>query len=213
MGIANEMHWNTLIQEGGPIMIPLLLCSLVVWMVILERFWSLYKFKKELSLLNIKAQELLDAGKINEVKGLFTGAHWSIGAPLLAMVMQKEKGEDFNRHQSPVDRRLSETQMSLKRFLWILGTVSTMAPFIGLFGTIVGIIKSFDSMAQSGKGGFSVVASGLSEALIATAAGILVAIISSIFYNYFQVQVSKIALEFKNDLLDLSDQFNFNSRS
>ena len=82
-----------------------------------------------------------------------------------------------------------ETQ-KLKKHLWILGTVASSAPFIGLLGTVVGIIKSFESMAIAGTGGFAVVAAGISEALVATALGLAVAIIAVIFYNYFQTRIA-----------------------
>jgi biopolymer transport protein ExbB len=84
-----------------------------------------------------------------------------------------------------------ETQI-LKRNLWILGTVASSAPFIGLLGTVIGIIKSFESMAIAGTGGFAVVAAGISEALVATALGLAVAIIALIFYNYFQTRISSV---------------------
>jgi len=80
----------------------------------------------------------------------------------------------------------------MKRPLWLLGTVASSAPFIGLFGTVIGIIKAFHSMAIMGSGGFAVVAGGISEALVATALGLGVAIIALIFYNYFQVRLDRI---------------------
>ncbi len=84
-----------------------------------------------------------------------------------------------------------ETQ-KLKKHLWILGTVASSAPFIGLLGTVVGIIKSFESMAIAGTGGFAVVAAGISEALVATALGLGIAIIAVMFYNYFQTRISTL---------------------
>ena len=103
-------------------------------------------------------------------------------------------------------RRLIETQSGLKRSLWILGTIASSAPFIGLFGTVVGIIKSFESIASSGQGGFAIVAAGLSEALIATAAGILVAVMAVVLYNYFQTKLSTINLDFRNRAYDLAEE-------
>jgi biopolymer transport protein ExbB/TolQ len=70
--------------------------------------------------------------------------------------------------------------------------VASSAPFIGLLGTVVGIIKSFESMAVAGTGGFAVVAAGISEALVATAVGLGVAIIALVFYNYFQVRIASL---------------------
>jgi biopolymer transport protein ExbB len=80
----------------------------------------------------------------------------------------------------------------LKRGIWILGTIGASAPFIGLFGTVIGIIKSFHQMAVMGTGGFAVVAAGISEALIATALGLIVAIVAVIFFNFMQVRISNL---------------------
>ena len=102
-------------------------------------------------------------------------------------------------------RRLKETQLGMKKYLWLLGTIGSSAPFIGLFGTVVGIIKSFESIAASGKSGFAVVAGGLGEALIATAAGIIVAVVAVVFYNYFQQRFSDLNVEVKNQLEDLRE--------
>jgi biopolymer transport protein ExbB len=85
-----------------------------------------------------------------------------------------------------------ETQ-KMKKNLWILGTVASSAPFIGLLGTVIGIIKAFENMAVVGTGGFTVVAAGISEALVATALGLGIAIIALIFYNYFQVRVGNLS--------------------
>ncbi len=79
-----------------------------------------------------------------------------------------------------------------ERGLGFLGTLGANAPFLGLFGTVVGIIKAFHNMALMGSGGFSVVAAGISEALVATALGLGVAIIAVVAYNYFQTRIERI---------------------
>ena len=81
------------------------------------------------------------------------------------------------------------TVLSLKRYLWALGTVGSSAPFVGLFGTVVGILKAFQSMSVAGTGGFKVVSQGIAAALVATAAGLLVAIYAVIAYNYFVARI------------------------
>jgi biopolymer transport protein ExbB/TolQ len=90
------------------------------------------------------------------------------------------------------DERRYQESLELKRYIWVLATSGASAPFIGLFGTVVGILSAFQSMAIMGTGGFSVVAAGISEALISTAIGLAVAIIAVIFYNYFSVKVENI---------------------
>ena len=89
------------------------------------------------------------------------------------------------------ERRFRE-MLELKRYTWVLATAGASAPFIGLFGTVMGILIAFQSMAIMGTGGFSVVAAGISEALISTAIGLAVAIIAVIFFNYFSVKVENI---------------------
>jgi biopolymer transport protein ExbB/TolQ len=201
------MNMVQLIREGGFIMVPLLLCSVAVWAVVFEKFWGLRKFTLEYQRLHRQAIDLVKQKKIEEVKGLYRSAQDLVGRPYLTLL---EDWTFFQNDQrglldAKVTRRLVETQLGLKRFLWVLGTISSSAPFIGLFGTVVGIIKSFDSMAVTGKGGFSVVAAGLSEALVATAAGILVAVVAVCFYNYFQIRVQHLNTDFKNKLEDLAD--------
>ena len=86
-----------------------------------------------------------------------------------------------------------EAAQTLKRGLWVVGTIGSLAPYIGLFGTVVGIIRAFSDMAKHGAGGFEVVAAGISEALVATGAGLFVAIVALMFFNFLQVQVGAIA--------------------
>ncbi|MBF0298961.1 MAG: MotA/TolQ/ExbB proton channel family protein [Oligoflexia bacterium] len=197
-----------LFKDGGFVMYPLLICSLVAWAVIFEKWWGLGKFKREYLKLHAKAVPLIKNGKMEEAKGLYAGADPLISAPHLALFeasLNQEALLNKELIEKKVYRRFIETQMGLKRFLWILGTVGAMAPFIGLFGTVAGIIRSFESISETGKSGFSVVAQGLAEALIATASGILVAVVAVIFYNYFQVRINVMTTEFKNRIDDLAD--------
>ena len=91
--------------------------------------------------------------------------------------------------------KLKEERLKLERFLPILGTLGNISPFIGLFGTVVGIIKAFRDLAASGTGGPSVVAAGIAEALVSTAAGLLVAIPAAVLYNYFMGRLKKTTVE------------------
>lgn len=81
----------------------------------------------------------------------------------------------------------------MKKGIWMIGTVGSLAPFVGLFGTVIGIIRAFGDMAAGGGGGFAVVANSLSEALVATAAGLGVAIVALSIYNYLNVRVGALA--------------------
>lgn len=93
------------------------------------------------------------------------------------------------------ERERQRFSLRMKRRMWLLGTVGALAPFVGLFGTVLGIIRSFRDIAASGSGGFAVVAQGVSEALWATGGGILVAVISVGIYNYFQTRGNHATVE------------------
>jgi biopolymer transport protein ExbB len=165
--------------------------------------WFLYNFSKSFKELNIQLSDLVTNGKIHEAKGLCLSAPKILVAPYEAIF--ENEGIPLSKWEQRVGRRYQESIMDMGRFLWILGTIGASAPFIGLFGTVIGIIKSFSSFAASGKSGFSVVASGLSEALTATAAGIIVAVIAVVFYNFFQVRIKVISIKVKNSLDDLME--------
>jgi biopolymer transport protein ExbB len=91
--------------------------------------------------------------------------------------------------------KLKEERLKFERFLPVLGTLGNIAPFIGLFGTVVGIIKAFRDLAASGTGGPAVVAQGIAEALVSTAAGLLVAIPAAVLYNYFTGRLKRQTVE------------------
>ncbi len=196
------MDFIHLLKEGGFIMIPLLICSVLVWAVAIEKFWFIRSFRRQMEALYVRASQLIKEDKLHEAKGLGHSVHPLIGAPYAILFEEFKHKEQW---EQKIGRRLVESQQGLKRSLWIVGTIGSASPFIGLFGTVVGIIKSFDSIAVSGKSGFAVVASGLSEALIATAAGILVAVVSVILYNYFLNRLTVLNSQFRHRLEDLMD--------
>jgi biopolymer transport protein ExbB len=98
---------------------------------------------------------------------------------------------------------VSAAARTLKRYVWLLGTIGSLAPFIGLLGTVVGIIRAFENMAATGSGGFAVVAAGISEALIATAAGLLVGVLAIFSYNAFMVRIGNTTADLRERADDL----------
>jgi len=101
------------------------------------------------------------------------------------------------RLAAAVERERQRVNLRLRRGLWILGTVGATAPFVGLFGTVVGIMNAFHDMAHTGQGGFAVVSAGISEALITTAAGIAVAVLAVVLFNVLNTQVQKLTLQLR----------------
>lgn len=105
-----------------------------------------------------------------------------------------------------LERQTEREAQNMKRGQSVLATVSSTAPFVGLLGTVMGIVNSFQQMAASGSGGLATVSGGISEALITTAFGLLVAIPAVMIYNYFQSVMDAVTVdmsEASNELLDV----------
>lgn len=200
------MSGMELFHQGGFIMYPLLIFSVLVWTIAIHKILFLAKFTKEYQRVNAEVAKAVSANRMEDARIAYATASALVVRPheVLTAGSAGTAEEMYER----LGRRLTETNAGLRQYLWVLGTVASSAPFVGLFGTVVGIMESFKAIGQSGKSGFSVVAAGISEALIATAAGIIVAVIAVLFYNFLQTRVNLIAQDFRLKLEDLADQLN-----
>jgi biopolymer transport protein ExbB len=183
-----------LIQQGAYATYPLIACSVIALAIALERLWTLRGMAARTAALSSQVGFFLGRGDVDGVRHLIDrdGADLPLGRvyrDLLPLVSDAAL-EDLSAAAD--GSRMEQTQV-LRRNIWMIGTIGSAAPFVGLFGTVVGIIKAFHNMAQAGTGGFAVVAAGISEALVATALGLAVAIIAVVFYNYFQVRLNEIS--------------------
>ncbi|MCK6555387.1 MotA/TolQ/ExbB proton channel family protein [Candidatus Binatia bacterium] len=180
-----------LIEQGGAVMYPLLLCSVVSVAITLERLWSIARAARSAARLHGLVSEAARDGGFSDALAISRGD----GSPLATVykaVLGHPEADDSIRGRLAV-RRLAEATRRLKRYVWLLGTVGSLAPFIGLLGTVIGIIRAFENMAATGSGGFAVVAAGISEALIATAGGLLVGVLSIFAYNAFMVRIGNLS--------------------
>jgi biopolymer transport protein ExbB/TolQ len=181
-----------MIQQGWYITYPLIIMSMVTITIIGERLWALRGLIPGTLRVAASLVGLLQKG---DFKGALATAQQQQKTPagrVFRDVIAQQDGESLEYLAEVVEDRRFEEIEALKGEIWVLGTVGVSAPFIGLLGTVIGIIKSFHSMAVEGSGGFAVVASGISEALVATALGLAVAIIAVIFYNYFHTKLERI---------------------
>src|SRR5262245_2829285 len=181
-----------IIHKGAIATYPLILLSIMSVTVVLERLWSL----KNIGSVTLRiAESLLHPIKKGQrllARDIFKQNLQSPAARILLHVLEREGNQEIDTANTFATEAMFEETQKLKRHLWILGTVASSDPFIELLGTVVGISKAFESMAVAGTGGFAVVAAGISEALVATALGLAVAIIAVIFYNYFQTRISTL---------------------
>lgn len=190
-----------LVMSGGWIMVPIVLCSCVAVAIIGERFWFLRKQNVNPPHLLAQVQQWLqrkelDANRVNLLRNSSP-----LGQVLAAGLVNqqhdreviKQAIEDAGRHTAP----------ELERYLSTLGTIAAISPFLGLLGTVFGMIKMFAGIGSQGLGDPGLVATGISQALVATAAGLLAAIPSLMFYRYFRSRVDDLLMDMEKEAIKL----------
>lgn len=175
-------------------MVILIGCSILSLTITIERWLFFRKIKANMNLLG-QIDHLVSGNKLKDALSICEKQPGPITNVVKAAIVNHQKSKEQVSDLLTAVRLEEKTKM--ENLLSILGTMGNTAPFIGLFGTVVGIIKAFHDLARSGSGGPSVVAAGIAEALVATAAGLAVAIPAAVIYNYFlrKVKVVSTAME------------------
>ncbi len=207
LNLTNNSLWG-LVVAGGFAMYPLVICSLLVWGVIFERLWSFHRLSRGLKSFHLEAMNILLRSDLDALKGICHQNSQLPTAILLLTALERLGAKDHRLRASwrdALERRRQVLNQDLRQNLWLLGTIGSAAPFIGLFGTVIGILRSFQEMARTGSGGFTVVAAGISESLVATAAGIVVAVIAVMSFNAFQTRWSRLVLTVRLQTEELAE--------
>lgn len=190
-----------LVQAGGWLMIPILLCSVIAAAISVERFWTLRA--DQVAPKNLLAQvwtwiknNEMDNKRLRELKN---GS--PLGQILAAGISSHRKGRDAMKES--IEEVANHVVHEMERYLNTLGTVAAITPLLGLLGTVIGMIKVFTAIRLEGTGNAAVLAGGISEALITTAAGLTVAIPSLFFYRFFQRKVDELVIYMEQEALKL----------
>jgi len=190
------MLWEWIVA-GGMTMATLIFLSVVSIGVVLERL----AFFKQVRLATTALRAEITAALAQKQHDLVLERCRQSESPLAAMILA-EAASGRDAESADAERVMTLTMRGemarLKQYLPILATIASIAPFVGLFGTCKGIIAAFSDIATQGMGGPSVIAAGISEALVSTATGLLVAIPALMFYNYFSKAISNMALELES---------------
>ncbi len=200
-----------LVKAGGWLMIPILLCSVVAMAIIAERFWTLQRRRIAPEDLVLQVWQWAKAGQLNEarIRELRTGSPLGriLAAGLVnrdqARELMKEGVEDVGRH----------VVHELERYLNALGTIASVTPLLGLLGTVIGMIKVFTVITVQGIGDPGVLAGGISEALITTAAGLTVAIPSLMFHRYFRGRIDELVVTMEQEALKMLEALQVTARA
>ncbi|MGC4115710.1 MAG: MotA/TolQ/ExbB proton channel family protein [Myxococcales bacterium] len=192
--MLGENFWVRM-AHGGYSLPVIALCSLLALAVSAERVIAWWGLVAQARRLADQVSKALLRGDLAGARSACERSPALVGDLFLAGFDRQGQGaKDF---EAAVERARMELLLKLKSHLWILGTLGTIAPFIGLFGTVIGIQTAFRDMAAAGTGGFAVVATGISAALETTAAGIFVAVEAVVLYNYFQARLGRVSAQVK----------------
>jgi biopolymer transport protein ExbB len=186
---------------GSPTMVILVLCSVVTVSYAIERGLYFYKTRTDVKAFMDALAPRMKAADLNgsmDVCRQNSGSAARVVSHCLnhIKIQQKELQNRFNT-------AIEVEQVEMERNLSILGTMSNIAPLLGLFGTVIGIIRAFADIARTGAGGSAVVAMGVSEALLTTAAGIVVAVIATVCFNLYVRRIRTRIVE----LEDVREEF------
>jgi biopolymer transport protein ExbB len=172
-------------------MIVLILCSIVALSFTIERWWFFRKINIDVDNFMTILKKYIEENNFKSALNLCRSYNSPLSDLMEVAILnyQKPKSQVIElMNAARLDKRLE-----MEQYVIVMGTMGTICPFIGLFGTVIGIIRAFHDLAVSGSGGPSVVAAGISEALITTAAGLAIAIPSVVLYNYFMKKVKTIS--------------------
>jgi biopolymer transport protein ExbB len=185
-----------MMKAGGITLAVILLCSILVLAVAVERFVALWSFLDKARTLAEAVKRCLYRGAVAEARAACERST-SLAAEFFLVGFERHGRSSTGALEAAVDRERQRVALGLKGQLWTLGTIGAVAPFIGLFGTVWGILRAFQQIGVTKQAGIDVVGPGIAEALVATAAGIVVAIEAVVVYNYFMARLARTSLELK----------------
>ncbi len=192
-----------LIKTGGPVMIPIIGCSVLALAIFLERLYFLQTGKILPSNLVKKVKDLVQQEKLNEAIAVCEENGSSLAHVLAAGLKCPLKQREI------LKERIEETGQveaaSLERFIEVLGTIASISPLLGLLGTVTGLISIFDQITTRGTGDPQIFAGGIGEALITTAAGLIVAIPVFVAYRFLQSRANKLIHQMEMEALIMVD--------
>lgn len=193
-----------IIKAGGWMMVPIIACSVLSLAIILERLWTLRSEKivpvhLAPHVWNMYRKHQIDGLKLREIR-----ANSPLGEVLAAALANFSHGREAMKES--VEQAGRQVVHELERYLNTLGTIASVSPYLGLLGSVLGMIKVFSTFStEGGIANPSRLAGGISEILIATAAGLAVAIPSLIFYRYFQGRVTELAVRMEDEATQMID--------
>ena len=215
------MHmWNEMGFVARAIAVILVIMSMISFGVAIERIYTFTQARKQSKLYAPQVAKHLKEGRLKDAIAVSSSKNYRYShlakvvlAGLQEYQFQQETGGSLSREdlvdtvRRAIQRASALTANDLKKGVASLATIGATAPFVGLLGTVVGIITAFQGIAATGSGGLGAVSAGISEALVETALGLVVAIPAVWFYNYLSGKLEFFAVEMDNSSSEMVDYF------
>jgi biopolymer transport protein ExbB len=190
-----------IIKAGGPVMWPIIVLSIVASAILLERLWTLQERRIIPRELTAKIWKLVESGQLTDRHIAALAQNSSLGQILAAGLANRHRPREFIKEA--IEDTGRHVVHELERFLNMLGTIAAVSPLLGLLGTVIGIIVAFNGITHQGVGDPKVLSGGIGQALICTAAGLIVAIPSLMGYRYLRGRVDQLVIAMEKEALKL----------
>ncbi|MFP8966068.1 MotA/TolQ/ExbB proton channel family protein [Pokkaliibacter sp. CJK22405] len=190
-----------LIIAGGWTMVPLLLCSIIALAICLERFWTLRRHRVAPTYLLAEVWESISQHRLDNARLQSLRKGSPLGEIMAAGLLNAKHGRDVMKES--IEEAAAQVVHELERYLSTLGSIAGIAPLLGLLGTVIGMIKIFAQITQAGSGNTAMLAGGISEALLTTATGLVIAIPAVFCHRMLQRRVDTLVVDMEAQVVKL----------
>ncbi len=201
---------QSIIVAGGWLMLPLILCSIAMIAITVERFWTLNPKKVAPKHQLAQVWSWIKNNEVNAERLRALKQSSELGVILAAGLSNSRNGRETMKDS--IQEAANQVIHSMERYIGALGTIAAVAPLLGLLGTVLGMIKVFVAIELQGTGNAGALAGGISEALITTAAGLLVAIPAMIAHRFYIRRIDSLAVTMEQEAVKLVDALHSDRR-
>ncbi len=202
--VSCRRMWE-IIVAGGPVMAPIILCSVVAVAIVVERLWTLQRKRVIPRELTDRVWKLVETRTLNDRHIEALARNSPLGRVLAAGLANRNHGREIMKEV--IEDTGRHVVHELERFLNTLGTIAAMSPLLGLLGTVTGMISAFNAITEAGVGDPRALSGGIGEALITTAAGLIVAIPALFAYRYLRGVVDALVVDMEKEATRLVQAF------
>ncbi len=199
-----------LVKAGGWLMVPIIFCSVVALAITIERLIALNPGRIAPSNLLAEVWSWIKNSQIDSEKLKSLKQTSPLGQILAAGISNSRNGREVMKES--IEEAAAQVVHEMQHYLNSLGTIAAVTPLLGLLGTVIGMIKVFNEIQIQGTGNASVLAGGISEALITTAAGMAVAIPALIMHRFFERRIQSIVVTLEREAIKLVDALHADRR-